>query len=114
MNKQPVSSAGIRNRFLEEVQELWPLAKGALTEVKKTCIQPGCKACASGKKHPVWIYTFWEQGRQRCLYVPRRFVVPLRQAINNGRQLEALLTRLGREMIYTYRMERDRFKSRKR
>lgn len=107
MNKQVGSSARIRSRFLEEVQELWPLAKGALTEVKKTCIQPGCKACASGKKHAVWIYTFWEKGRQRCLYVPRQFVGPLRQAINNGRQLEARLTHLGRAMIYAYRIERD-------
>jgi hypothetical protein len=110
MSKKPSIK---REWFLKEAEKRWPLAKGALTEVKKTCLQPGCKACASGTKHPVWIYTFWEQGRQRCLYVPRRFVVSLRQAIDNGRRFEKLMTRVGRELIYTYRMERDRFKTRK-
>lgn len=108
MNKEPAIK---RDRFLKEVEKLWPLAKGALSEVRKGCIQSGCKACASGKKHPVWIYTFWEQGRQKCMYVPRHFVVPLQQAIDNGRRFEKLLTRVGKEMIYTYRLARDRFKT---
>jgi len=114
MNKQAMFSTIRRDRFLKEIEKLWPLAKGALTEVRKTCNRPGCKACASGKKHPVWIYTFWEQGRQRCLYVSGRFVAPLRQAIANGRRFEKLLTRVGREMICAYRLERDRLKSRER
>ncbi|MDD5483605.1 MAG: hypothetical protein PHP98_08140 [Kiritimatiellae bacterium] len=47
------------------------MARGSLAEIRKPCIRPGCKACASGKKHPALVYMFMENGRQHCMYVPR-------------------------------------------
>jgi hypothetical protein len=105
--------AGAHGQFLKEISRLWPLAKGTLAEIRKPCIHAGCKACASGKKHSALVDLFMENGCQRCMYVSRGLAVQLRQAIANGRQLEARLSQLGREIIRGYRLERDRFKPRK-
>lgn len=106
--------AGAQRRFVRETRGLWPLAKGSLAEIRKPCIRSGCKICASGKKHPALVYMFMENGRQRCMYVPRGLAAQLRQAIANWKQLEVCSSPLGRELIRGYRMERDHFKSRKR
>ena len=99
--------AGVQRRFMRETRELWPLARGSLAEIRKPCIRSGRKVCASGKKHPALVYMCMENGRQRCMYVPRGLAAQLRQAIANWKQLEACLSPLGRELIRGYRMERD-------
>jgi hypothetical protein len=93
-NPKAVDSQDCR-QFLAELARRWPLAKGCLSEVRKPCIRPRCAACARGEKHPAFLFSFREQGRQRCLYVPRELVPRLRQAIENGRWMEARLVRLG-------------------
>lgn len=90
---------GPQEAFLGELAGLWPLAKGSLSEVAKTCVREGCRACAEGRGHPSWIYTYRQAGRLRCMHVRPQFVPELRQAIANVRKLEELLARLGREAV---------------
>ncbi len=92
--------------FLEELAELWPLAKGSLAEVRKPCIRPRCPACKSGKRHPAWLFSFAQGGKRRCRYVPAELVPSLRQALENGRQLEKRLVELGVELLTRYRQNR--------
>ena len=92
--------------FLEELAALWPLAKGSLAEVRKPCIRPNCPACKSGKKHPAWLFTFSQGGKRHCRYVPVELVGVLRQALDNGRQLEKRLVELGVELLARYRQNR--------
>jgi hypothetical protein len=106
-NPQAVDSQD-RRRFLAELARRWPLAKGSLCEVRKPCIRPRCAACARGEKHPAFLFTFREQGRQRCLYVPRELVPRLRRAIENGRWMEAQLVRLGVQLIEAHRRARPK------
>ncbi len=88
---------------LEELRramgEVWPVAKGSLSLVRKPCVRSNCKACASGEKHPVWLFSFRQAGRRRCMYVPERLVGTLRQAIENGRRMEALMADAGEALI---------------
>jgi hypothetical protein len=98
-----------REAFLQETARLWPVAKGSLAQVRRPCMRRNCQACVRGDKHPGWIFVFREKGRQRCLYVRKRLVPALRQAILNGRRLEERLTRAGQELI-----ERDRQEGRSR
>ena len=93
-------------KFLKELMKRWPMAKGSLAEVRKPCIRPNCRACRSGRKHPAFIFGFREQGRQRCMHVPRELVAALRKAIGNGRWLEEELSHRGRELIEAYRRNR--------
>ena len=78
---------------------MWPLAKGSLSEVRKPCARKGCKACAEGRGHRALAYTFREGRRLRCMHVRPGFAGELRLAIANGRRMEELLVRLGREAV---------------
>lgn len=107
MSTRPVRWTTAQRAFLAEVERLWPLAKGSMAEVRKPCIRPTCPACRRGDKHPVFLFTYREAGRTRCLYVPRALVSTLRTALENGRRLEALLVALGPALIRASREARD-------
>jgi hypothetical protein len=92
--------------FLDELVGLWPLAKGSLAQVRKPCIRANCAACRSGRKHPAWLFSFSQGGKRRCRYVPLELVPTLRQALDNGLQLERRLVELGAELLQRYRQER--------
>ena len=97
----------LRKHFLRQLEKLWPAIKGSLSEVRKPCIRPNCAACASGDKHPAFMFSFTDQGRRRCMYVPAKLVPQLQQALHNGKALEALLYQLGPELLRQYRQQRD-------
>lgn len=103
---KPAHSA-LRQNFLRQLEQLWPPIKGSLAQVRKPCIRPHCPACARGDKHPAFILSFTDQGRRRCMYVPAELVPQLQQALRNGKALEALLYRLGPELLRHYRRQRD-------
>ena len=92
--------------LLGEIARHWPMAKGSLAEVRKPCVRPTCRACASGRKHPAFLFAFTDQGRRRCRYVPRDLVPALRQAIANGRWMEDAMRRTGVRLIEEHRQER--------
>lgn len=99
--------------FLAEARRLWPLAKGSLAEVRKPCIRPGCKACATGKKHRAFLFSFKKDGRRRCMYVPLELVAVMRRAIRNGRLFEKRMSRMGFELIVRFRQRQIGAKSQK-
>lgn len=110
MSKSQRAEDRQREAFLEKVQKLWPVVKGSLAEVRKPCIRPGCPACASGKKHPAFIFSFKHKGRRRCVHVPRELVAQMRQAIRNGRLIEEQMSHSGYELIQRFREDRARTK----
>ena len=95
-----------RASFLQDVAGLWPCIKGSLAEVRKPCARPTCPACRSGRKHAANILSYRQGGKVRCRYVPRQWVVALRQAIANGRRLEQRLAELSGELLERYRQQR--------
>jgi len=93
--------------------DLWPLAKGSLAQVHKPCIRPACPACASGKKHRAFIFSYIKKGRRRCMYVPLELVAVMRKAIRNGRRLDSRMSELGSELILQFRQQQARATSTK-
>ena len=93
--------------FLDELEPLWPLAKGSLVHVRKPCIRPRCRACRSGRKHPALLFSFTQAGQRVCRYVPAAWEPLLRQALEHGRRLEARLAELGAELLQRCRQQRD-------
>jgi hypothetical protein len=87
---------------------LWPALKGSLAQIYKPCIRPGCPQCLQGDKHPAFILSFSQAGKRRSMYVPQALVPWLRRALENGRQLEKLLSAQGPLMLKDYRQNRDR------
>ena len=102
------SSSPARRAFWQAVRRLWPVAKGSLALVRKPCIRTNCRACQEGRKHPAFIFSFFQEGRRHCRYVPRDLVPVLRRAIANGRKLERLILRVGLEAIQEHRRKREK------
>jgi hypothetical protein len=107
MPKPKSADAALRQNFLRQLQSLWPPIKGSLAQVRKPCIRPNCPACARGDKHRLFILSFTDQGRRRCMYVPAEMVPQLQQALRNGRALEEFLYQLGPQLLRHYRQRRD-------
>ena len=95
MNANPQTPQALRARFQAQVARLWPLAKGCVAEVRKPCVRPDCPACAQGRKHRAFIFTYREGGKTHCRHVPAELVPDLRTALRNGRALEAALVQVG-------------------
>jgi hypothetical protein len=98
----------VQQAFLDELADLWPLARGSLAEVRKPCIRPACRACRDGRKHKAIIFGFTQGGKRRCRYVPADLAPVLREALTNGRRLEERLADLGADLIDRYRENRSR------
>lgn len=102
MKKKLIASTALKTS-LAKLQALWPALKGSLAQVRKPCIRPNCRACASGKKHANYLLAFTDQGRRRCLYVPAAMVPVLKRALKNGRRIEQLLYEMGPALLREYR-----------
>ena len=102
MKKKNPGSA-LQRRFWNKLQAYWPALKGSLALVRKPCVRPNCRTCASGKKHPNYLLAFTDRGQRRCLYVPTAMVPVLKSALANGRRIEKLLYEMGPALLKQYR-----------
>lgn len=85
--------------FYKSISGFFPVARGALSLVNKRCTSKYCKACKSGKGHPTWIFSYRKNGVGKCMHVQPRHVEIVRQAIENGRKIEAVLLDEGIALI---------------
>ena len=85
--------------FQKSISGLFPVARGALSLINKRCTSKCCKACKSGKGHPTWIFSYRKDGVGKCMHVQPRHVEIVRQAIENGRKIEAILLDEGIALI---------------
>jgi hypothetical protein len=97
----------LKQKFQAQLPALWPCLKGSMALVKKPCIRKNCPACTRGDKHPAWILSFTQDQRRRCMHVPAAMVPLLRQGLENGRRLEALLYAQGPELLRAFRKQRQ-------
>ena len=101
-NKNKVLSmknSNAQEKWMKTVTALWPVAKGSLREVKKTCSQVGCKACLAGERHAAWLFTYYLDGKQRSKHVPKSEVENLKKALANGRELERMILDSGLHLL---------------
>lgn len=99
MKRSSISTASERNRWLRDLERLWPVAKGSLSEVRKPCTRSNCAACREGRGHRVFLFSYREDGRRRCAYVPPELAPLVRRAIANGRAVERRMAAAGRVLI---------------
>ena len=89
--------------LLAALRNYGPVAKGSLALVHARCAKEGCRACRDGKGHPSWIFSFWEDGRHRCLHVRKGDVEAVRAALERGRLVESLLVGEGARLVRALR-----------
>lgn len=89
------SFALLKSAFQGKARELYPVAHGTLTQVRKPCNSKYCKLCKSGERHLAWIFSFRKDGKLRCMHVQPRHVEIVRKAIENGKALESMILEEG-------------------
>jgi len=92
--------------FRQEVARRWPAVLGSLSLRRSPCTRERCHACATGEQHPSYVLYGRQAGRRFAVYVPDRLVPLLRQALENGRALQALLYEAGRRYVLALKRER--------
>ena len=85
----------VRRWFAAAIRELWPVAVGSLSLRKGPCIRPNCPACASGEGHSSYALYGRRANRRFSIYVPEKLVPEVRAAIQNGRELQDLISQAG-------------------
>jgi hypothetical protein len=109
MARSPETPAEVERWFRKRLAELWPVATGCLSLRRSPCVRPNCQACATGEQHASYVlYGRRENGRRFALYVPAELVADVRQAVENGRRLQALMSEAGRRYTEARKHERRR------
>jgi len=85
----------VKRWFLSTVQKMWPVAEGSLSLRKSPCIRKNCQACAKGEGHQSYILYGRSEGRRSSVYVPDALAQQVQTAIDNGRELQQLMSEAG-------------------
>ena len=86
---------------------MWPVALGSLSLRKSPCIRKNCSACASGKNHLSYALSGYQGKRRFSIYVPDELAPEVQNAIENGRQLQALMKEAGLRYVKARKRERQ-------
>ena len=106
MTRSSESVADVERWFRAQLARLWPAALGSLSLRRSPCVRARCQACATGEQHASYVLYGRTRGRRFAVYVPDDLAADVRQALANGRALQALLTEAGRR--YTEARKRER------
>ena len=102
------TAENVKKWFQEAVRHLWPVAEGSLSFRKTPCIRKNCPACASGQCHRSYIL-YGRRGKERMsVYVPEDLAQEVEQALENGRELQALMNEAGMRYLHARKTERYR------
>ena len=92
--------------FQAAVRDLWPVAIGSISLRKSPCIRKRCQLCESGQGHSSYAL-YGRSGKGRfSIYVPDELAEDVEKAIQNGRDLQKLMTEAGRR--YTLALKNER------
>jgi hypothetical protein len=94
-----MGKSAAKEKLLAAVEGLWPAGKGSIRKYQRKCKKKDCPQCKSGEGHPVWELTYYKDGKQRSKHIPCALVGEVKQALENGRKIEALLIEVGLEYI---------------
>lgn len=97
----------VRHWFQKAVGDLWPVAIGSLSLRKSPCIRKCCQLCESGQGHSSYALYGRKADRRFSIYVPDELVEPLKEAIQNGRDLQKLMAEAGRRYALALKNERS-------
>lgn len=59
-----------QKKLMGGLGKIGPFIEGTLSTSYRICGNKGCRACASGAKHPAMFFTWKEEKATKSLYVP--------------------------------------------
>jgi hypothetical protein len=104
--KRSETTEQVKLWFEGAVRDLWPVALGSISLRKSPCIRKHCRLCESGQRHSSYAL-YGRSGKHRfSLYVPDELAEDVEKAIQNGRNLQKLMTEAGRRYTLVLKNER--------
>ena len=100
------SAADVEQWFRDQTASLWPAALGSLSFRRSPCVREHCEACLKGEKHPSHVLYVRMKGRRFTIYVPDELVPDVQRSLDNGRELQELLSQTA--MRYTKALKHER------
>lgn len=102
------TAENVKQWFQEAIRHLWPVAEGSLSFRKCPCIRKNCRVCASGEGHRSYVLYGRRGGERISVYVPEDVVPEVEKALENGRELQALMNEAGVRYLHARKRERRR------
>jgi hypothetical protein len=96
----------VKRWFQAAVRDLWPVAMGSISLRKSPCIRKHCRLCDAGQGHSSYALYGRSRSRRFSVYVPDELAQDVEKAIQNGRELQKLMTEAGRR--YTVALKNER------
>jgi hypothetical protein len=100
------TSVEVKQWFQDTIRDLWPVAVGSLSLRKSPCIREHCRLCESGQGHSSYALYGRRRKRRFSIYIPDELTEDVEKAIQNGRELQRLMTEAGRRYTLALKTER--------
>ena len=80
-----------RTLLLKRAAQIEEFLRGSVVLMKRRCVYPRCRKCASGERHPTWVLTVSLRGKTRTVYLGASRLDAARRMTENYRRLMALV-----------------------
>lgn len=88
-SQRSLAERDARSRLVKRCAD-WPLLRGSLVTMHRTCGKPGCR-CSQGQKH-VSLYLAIRVGKQRkMIYIPGELEQRVREWVQSSQEIDRLL-----------------------
>jgi len=83
-----------KQKFVQELGRLGDIMRGSMVMLKRPCLNPHCKRCKSGLKHPTVYYSVNIKGKTKLIYFPKAVQGAAKNMVNNYHTLKVLIDKL--------------------
>ena len=70
--------------------------RGSVVRMRRCCVRPACRKCASGERHPTWVLTVSRKGKTHTVYLGEKRVEAARRMVGSYRRLMEWVEEIGR------------------
>lgn len=94
-----------RKLLLKRLAGIEEFIRGSVVLMKRKCMYPGCRKCASGERHPTWVLTVSHAGKTRTVYLGEKRVQAAQRMSENYRRLMRLVEEIAQINLALLREE---------
>lgn len=92
-----------RKLLVKRASEIEEFLRGSVVLMKRRCVYPGCRKCASGERHPTWVLTFNQKGKTHTVYLGKSRLTEARRLVGNYRRAQALIEEIAQINLVLFR-----------
>jgi hypothetical protein len=83
-----------RFKLWRQLVNIGDIVRGSVVVLRRPCVNPGCKRCASGEKHPAVYLSISRKGKTELVYLHKDLRDRVEQMVENYRELQRILEQI--------------------